>query len=79
MERFVELDDPSETAYLAARGFSYEMEKIGLRFSFMFPVSPELKQARKEFEEDEPFQRFVRCRKELGRKMWGTGRERSNA
>lgn len=76
---FIETDDPFETAYLAARGFDYDMEKIGLRFTFMFPASPELKQARKEFEEDEPFQRFVRCRKELGRKMWGKGRERSNA
>ncbi|QSV44418.1 hypothetical protein [Geobacter benzoatilyticus] len=75
---FIETDNPFEVAWLAARGFSYEMEKIGLRFTFMFPASPGLEQARKEFEEDEPFQRYVRCRKELGRKMWRKGRSKDH-
>ncbi|BET57913.1 hypothetical protein [Geobacter sp. 60473] len=75
---FIETDDPFEVANLAARGFDYDMEKIGLRFTFMFPACPELKQARKEFEEDEQFQEFVRCRKELGRRMWGSGNRRQH-
>jgi len=75
VERFIELDDPFETTYLEARSHKYEIEKVGFKFVFIFPTSPELEQARKEFAEDELFQRFIRCRKKLGRKMWSPGHQ----
>lgn len=76
MERFIELDDPFETAYLAARGFRYELERTaGFKYGFTFQVSPELEQTRKEFAEDELFQKFIRCRKKLGHKMWGGSKQ----
>lgn len=71
MEKCIEVTSLNETAYLESRGFQCETERDGIRFNFMFPVSPELEQARRDYWDNAELQAFVRSKKALRHRLWG--------